>query len=204
MPKLSPTNPFIHPNCEINNSAFGSYTEIGKGSRINNSELGDYSYCDRFADIANAKIGKFANIASFSRIGPTDHPMELASLHHFHYRSSYYFDGAEDDSAFFVKRASRIVTLGHDVWIGHASVIRQEIKIGHGAVIASGAVVTHDVPDYMIVAGVPAKPLRKRFDDAIAQRLVDLAWWDWSHEKLGQAVPDFRNLSIEAFLEKYA
>ena len=60
MPKLSPTNPFIHPNCEINNSAFGSYTEIGKGSRINNSELGDYSYCDRFADIANAKIGKFA------------------------------------------------------------------------------------------------------------------------------------------------
>jgi len=204
MPKLSPTTPFIHPNCEINNSAFGSYTEIGKGSRINNSELGDYSYCDRFADIANAKIGKFANIASFSRIGPTDHPMELASLHHFHYRSSYYFDGAEDDSAFFVKRASRIVTLGHDVWIGHASVIRPEIKIGHGAVIASGAVVTHDVPDYMIVAGVPAKPLRKRFDDAIAQRLVDLAWWDWSHEKLGQAVPDFRNLSIEAFLEKYA
>jgi len=204
MPKLSPTTPFIHPNCEINNSVFGSYTEIGKGSRINNSELGDYSYCDRFADIANAKIGKFANIASFSRIGPTDHPMELASLHHFHYRSSYYFDGAEDDSAFFVKRASRIVTLGHDVWIGHASVIRPEIKIGHGAVIASGAVVTHDVPDYMIVAGVPAKPLRKRFDDAIAQRLVDLAWWDWSHEKLGQAVPDFRNLSIEAFLEKYA
>ncbi|NDH27317.1 MAG: chloramphenicol acetyltransferase, partial [Rhodobacteraceae bacterium] len=57
---------------------------------------------------------------------------------------------------------------------------------------------------YMIVAGVPAKPLRQRFDDTIAERLIDLAWWDWSHEKLGQAVPDFRNLPIEAFLEKYA
>jgi len=51
---------------------------------------------------------------------------------------------------------------------------------------------------------VPAKPLRKRFDESIAERLIDLAWWDWSHEQLGQAVPDFRNLPIEAFLEKYA
>jgi len=196
--------PLLHEACEITNSHFGVYTEVGRGSRVLNTKFGDYSYCDRFADIANAQIGKFANIASYTRIGPTDHPMHCASLHHFLYRTKDYWPDVENDAAFFAHRASRIVDIGHDVWLGHASVIRPEIKIGHGAVVASGAVVTHDVPDYMIVAGVPAKPLRKRFDDSIAERLIDLAWWDWSHEQLGQAVPDFRNLPIEAFLEKYA
>jgi phosphonate metabolism protein (transferase hexapeptide repeat family) len=203
MPKLSPSEPFIHKDCEINNSSFGAYTEIGQGSRVSNSTLNDYSYCDRFADIANAKIGKFSNIASFSRIGPTDHPKELASLHHFHYRSSYYFDNVEDDSEFFAYRASRIATLGHDTWVGHGAIIRPEVKVGDGAIVAAGAVVTKDVSDYMIVAGIPATPLRARFPKNVASRLINLAWWDWPHEKLKQALPDFRALPIEAFLEKY-
>ncbi len=203
MPKLSPSEPFIHKDCEINNSSFGAYTEIGQGSRVSNSTLNDYSYCDRFADIANAKIGKFSNIASFSRIGPTDHPKELASLHHFHYRSSYYFDNVEDDSDFFAYRASRIATLGHDTWVGHGAIIRPEVKVGDGAIVAAGAVVTKDVSDYMIVAGIPATPLRARFPKNVASRLINLAWWDWPHEKLKQALPDFRALPIEAFLEKY-
>jgi|TARA_B100001939_G_scaffold324308_1_gene316187 phosphonate metabolism protein (transferase hexapeptide repeat family) len=203
MPKLSPSEPFIHKDCEINNSSFGAYTEIGQGSRVSNSTLNDYSYCDRFADIANAKIGKFSNIASFSRIGPTDHPKELASLHHFHYRSSYYFDNVEDDSEFFAYRASRIATIGHDTWVGHGAIIRPEVKVGDGAIVAAGAVVTKDVSDYMIVAGIPATPLRARFPKNVASRLINLAWWDWPHEKLKQALPDFRALPIEAFLEKY-
>ena len=203
MPKLSPSEPFIHKDCEINNSSFGAYTEIGQGSRVSNSTLNDYSYCDRFADIANAKIGKFSNIASFSRIGPTDHPKELASLHHFHYRSSYYFDNVEDDSEFFAYRASRIATTGHDTWVGHGAIIRPEVKVGDGAIVAAGAVVTKDVSDYMIVAGIPATPLRARFPKNVASRLINLAWWDWPHEKLKQALPDFRALPIEAFLEKY-
>ena len=203
MPKLSPSEPFIHKDCEINNSSFGAYTEIGQGSRVSNSTLNDYSYCDRFADIAKAKIGKFSNIASFSRIGPTDHPKELASLHHFHYRSSYYFDNVEDDSEFFAYRASRIATIGHDTWVGHGAIIRPEVKVGDGAIVAAGAVVTKDVSDYMIVAGIPATPLRARFPKNVASRLINLAWWDWPHEKLKQALPDFRALPIEAFLEKY-
>ena len=82
MSRLFANAPLIHPDCEIVDSDFGSFTEVGAGSRILNSRLGDYSYCDRFADIANAEIGKFANIASYVRIGPADHPMQLASLHH--------------------------------------------------------------------------------------------------------------------------
>ena len=203
MPKLSSTEPFIHPDCEITNAQFGQYVEVGKGARVLNSIIGDYSYCDRYADIANAHIGKFANIASFSRIGPTDHPKHLASLHHFHYRSSYYFDGRADDSDFFTHRASRVVTIGHDTWIGHGAIIRPEITIGNGAVVAAGAVVTHDVAPYEIVAGVPARPINRRFDTTIADRLQALAWWDWDHDSLDDALEDFRALDIKAFLHKY-
>lgn len=202
--RLSAETPFIHPDCQITGSEFGAYVEIGQGSRVQNSAFGDYSYCDRYADIANARIGKFSNIASFSRIGPTDHPMQQASLHHFLYRSTDYWADAEPDSAFFQHRQSRLAHIGHDTWIGHGAIIRPEVTIGHGAVIASGAVVTRDVAPYQIVAGLPAQPIRDRFPPAIAERLIELAWWDWDHATLRSRLEDFRSLPIEAFLEKYA
>ncbi len=203
MPKLSPIAPLIHPDCEISNSQFGAYCEVGAGSRVLNSSFEDYAYCDRLADIANTTIGKFANIAAMTRIGPTDHPMAKASLHHFLYRSSAYWDEAADDDAFFAARAARRTSLGPDTWIGHGAIIKPEVTIGAGAVIASGAVVTKDVAPYMIVAGLPATPLRPRFNARTAERLLGLAWWNWSHDMLRQALPDFRALAAEAFLEKY-
>ena len=170
---------------------------------MQNSRFGDYSYCDRYADIANAEIGKFANIAAFTRIGPTDHPMAQPSLHHFLYRSADYWDDAEPDAAFFEKRASRVAHIGHDTWVGHGAVIRPEVRIGDGAVVASMAVVTKDVAPYTVVAGIPAKPIKQRFSPDIAQRLIALAWWDWPHSALRSALHDFRTLPVEAFLEKY-
>ena len=147
------------------NSTFGAYCEVGAGSRLTNADFLDYAYCDRFADIANTTVGKFANIAALTRIGPTDHPMDHASLHHFLYRSSYYWDDAPDDAAFFARRAARRTMLGPDTWIGHGAIVRPEVTVGAGAVVAAGAVVTKDVPPYMIVAGIPATPLRARFPD---------------------------------------
>ncbi|WP_420569075.1 chloramphenicol acetyltransferase [Thalassovita sp.] len=203
MTRLSADKPFLHPDVDLNNVTFGRYCEVGKGSRIGHTHMDDYSYCDRYADIANAQIGKFANIASFTRIGATDHPMERASLHHFLYRSPDYFEGAELDDAFFAQRHARTATIGHDTWIGHNAQIKPEVTVGHGAVVASGSVVTKDVPPYMIVAGIPAKPLRARFPDKVARRMMDLAWWDWDHDRLHASLDDFRTLSAEAFLEKY-
>lgn len=203
MARLSPETPVIHPGAEIVASRFGRYCEIGAGSRIAHSDFGDYSYCDRLADIANATVGKFANIAALVRIGPTDHPMTTASLHHFLYRSDDYWDDAAPDAEFFARRRSRRVVIGHDTWIGHGAVIRPEVSVGDGAIVAAGAVVTKDVAPYTIVAGVPARLLRRRFPESVAARLQALAWWDWSHDRLRAALADFRSLEAEAFLEKY-
>ncbi len=106
----------IHPDCEIADSSFGAYVEIGRGSRVAHSSLGDYSYCDRYTDIANAQIGKFANIAAFSRIGATDHPLHTAACHHFLYRSDDYWGDAGRDEDFFAQRRSRIAHIGHDTY----------------------------------------------------------------------------------------
>lgn len=203
MPRLSPDAPFIHPECEITETTFGRYVEIGKGSRVAHSVVGDYSYCDRYADIANAQIGKFANIAALSRIGATDHPLHTAACHHFLYRSDDYWDDADRDMDFFAHRNARLAHIGHDTWIGAGAMIKPEVTLGDGAVVAAGAVVTRDVAPYTIVAGTPATPLRDRQPRDIADRLIALAWWDWPHDRLRAALPDFRTLMAAAFLEKY-
>ena len=203
MAKLKAEAPLVHEGCSITESTFGTFTEVGAGSRIAYSHLGDYSYCDRYADIANATVGKFANIAAFARIGATDHPLHTASCHHFLYRSADYWDDAEVDEAFFAHRRSRRAVIGHDTWIGNGAMIKPEVTLGDGAVVAAGAVVTKDVAPYTIVAGTPAKVLRLRQPPEIAERMMELAWWDWSHAALRAALADFRALPAEAFLEKY-
>ncbi len=76
------------------------------------------------------------------------------------------------------------IIIGNDVWIGYEAVILSGITIGDGAMIGTRAVVTKDVPPYTIVGGVPAKPIRKRFDDVTIARLLELKWWDWSEERI--------------------
>lgn len=203
MSKLSET-PCIDPTASVRDSELGRFVEIGPRCVVAHSTVGDYSYAVEGTQIAYASIGKFANIAAHVRIYASMHPMERASLHHFMYRASWYFEGEPDEAAFFAGRAEKRIRIGHDIWIGHGAVVMPGVSIGTGAVIGSNAVVTRDVPDYAIAVGVPARVIRQRFPDDIAERLLGLAWWDWPHDKLHLALPDFRALPVEAFLEKYA
>jgi phosphonate metabolism protein (transferase hexapeptide repeat family) len=195
--------PLIDPSAQVRASTLGRYTEIGARSKLLECELGDYSYIVNDGDMAYTKAGKFCSIAAMTRINPGNHPMWRASQAHFLYRASAYFEGEADEEAFFDWRRSQRVEIGHDVWIGHAAVVLAGRKVGTGAVVAAGAIVTKDVAPYSIVAGNPARPVRPRFPEAVAARLQRLAWWDWSHEALRLALPDFRGLAIEAFLDKY-
>ena len=202
MPKLD-QEPYLHPGASVRNSQLGHFVEIGEGTHILESVLGNYSYTARYADIAYSVLGKFVNVAAFTRLNPGEHPYHRASLHHFMYRSSYFWPDEPDETAVFDWRRSRPVKVGHDTWIGHGAVIMKGVTIGDGAIIAAKAVVTKDVPPYGVVAGTPAKLIKWRHPRGIADRLQALAWWDWSHEQLKAALPDFRALSAEAFLERY-
>ncbi|MGW2514137.1 phosphonate metabolism protein/1,5-bisphosphokinase (PRPP-forming) PhnN [Streptomyces scopuliridis] len=200
-PGALPAAGIAHEGSTAVAGTLGRYTEVGQGSRLADVELGDYSYCDRYCDLANTTVGKFSNIASFVRIGATDHPLDRASLHHFMYRSAKYWPDAEDDAEWFAKRHSRRTTIGHDTWIGHGAQVKPDVVVGNGAVIASGAIVTKDVPPYAIVVGVPARVIRFRQPPEIARRLKRLARWDWDHATLRERLGDFRTLSAVDLLE---
>nr|WP_238151077.1 CatB-related O-acetyltransferase [Kribbella sindirgiensis] len=74
--------------------------------------------------------------------------------------------------------------IGHDVWLGYQTLVMPGVRIGHGAIVASGSVVTGDIPDYGIAGGNPAKLIRRRYADAEVDRLLELAWWNWPLEHL--------------------
>ena len=76
------------------------------------------------------------------------------------------------------------IVIGNDVWIGYEAVILAGVTVGDGAIIGTRAVVTKDVPPYTIVAGIPAKPIRKRFSEDTIATLLQLRWWDWSEERI--------------------
>ena len=195
-------DPTIASTASVTNVSFGSYCEIGPHNFIENSHLGDYSYTGQFCFVQNAQIGKFANIAAAVRIGPTDHPYERASLHHFTYRPQMYGFADGEDEAFFEHRLSRITTIGHDTWIGHGAIIMPEVTVGNGAIIGSGAVVTKDIPPYAIAVGVPARIVKYRFEPDTIAALEKMQWWDWEPELLKERLEDFRG-PIGKFIEKY-
>ena len=195
--------PTIDPTAKVQDGKFGRYCEVGARTMLLDVEMGDYSYVVNDSQMTYTTIGKFCSIAAMTRINPGNHPMHRATQAHFTYRASAYFPGEPDDAEFFAWRKSHRVHIGNDVWIGHGAIVLPGRRVGTGSVIAGGAIVTKDVPDYTIVAGNPARPIRRRFPEEIAARLMQLAWWDWDHETLRLALPDFRTLIIEQFLDKY-
>ncbi|MFS2327053.1 DapH/DapD/GlmU-related protein [Brucella sp. H1_1004] len=201
--RLQNSEPRIHSTAQLKGSKLGRYADIGERVILREVTVGDFTYLERNSEGIYAEIGKFCSIASNVRINALEHPMERLTTHKVSYRPNEYFRYLGVDSAFRERRQAKRVTIGNDVWIGHGAVITPGINIGHGAVIGANAVVTKDVAPYRIVGGVPARIIRKRFDDAIVDRLLALCWWDWPVEKLYEAIPDIQTFEIEAFLEKW-
>lgn len=96
------------------------------------------------------------------------------------------------------------VTIGSDVWIGHGARILSGTKLGDGAVVGAGAVVTGSVRPYSIVAGVPARELRRRFSDDEIAALEAIRWWDWPDEKVIEEVGGLSSPDISGFVAKHA
>jgi phosphonate metabolism protein (transferase hexapeptide repeat family) len=195
--------PYINGTANVVDCNLGRFTVVGPFTLIQESSLDDYSYIMGNGNVIYSHIGKFCSIAAMVRINPGNHPMHRATQHHFTYRSEQFGLGP-DDPEVFDSRREKAVTIGHDVWIGHGAVVLPGVNIGTGAVVGAGAVVSKDVAPYTIVAGVPAKPIRLRFPRSAQKALLKLQWWNWTDDQLKTALPDFRQLDIDAFITKYA
>jgi chloramphenicol O-acetyltransferase type B len=133
-------------------------------------------------------IGSFCSIATgatFVMHGNQGHRAEWASTFPFFYMNK---DGAFAEPLDPFRPAGDTV-VGNDVWIGTEAMIMPGVKIGHGAVVGSRALVTRDVEPYTIVGGHPARPIRKRFSDEEIAMLLELAWWEWPLEQIRDAMP---------------
>ena len=200
-PKLAET--VIESTVKLREATIGRCCEVLGDTAIEYTELGDYSYLGPGCMVADAEIGRFCAIAAQVRIGAPNHPLDRPSQHRFTYCPEYYTADAQRDHTFFRQRRADRVVIGNDVWIGHAVIVMPGVKVGDGAVLAAGAVVTRDVAPYTIVGGVPARQIRERFSRETAAQLSRIAWWNWPSETIWQRLPEFQSGDVEAFCARW-
>jgi len=181
----------------IINSRIHGTSKVQSGSHIVNTTFDRHSYCGYDCEIINCDIGSFCSIANHVIIGGARHPMEWVSM------SPVFSEGRGGVKVKFAKHrreATLKTVIGHDVWIGGNAIIKQGVKIGIGTVVGMGSVVTKDIEPYSIVAGCPAKMIRKRFDDSIINKLFEIKWWEFDDLRLTKYAKYFT--SPEDFINK--
>ncbi|MDQ0969214.1 acetyltransferase-like isoleucine patch superfamily enzyme [Flavobacterium sp. W4I14] len=192
-----------YPTCrfditsQIVDSEFEKYVVIFDYTKLYNTKVGAYSYIQMNGRIFHCEIGKFCSIASSVSIAPGLHDMSRVSTH-----PSFYFCTPVLPKIYVTENKLDLfkkVTIGHDVWIGEKVVILDGVKVGNGAVIASGAIVNKDVEPYSVVAGVPARHIKYRFDPEIILLLEKSEWWNYSDEWFEQNADMM--LETEKFIE---
>lgn len=159
----------------IIHSELDKHVFIGMDTSLNNVKMGKHSYVNSNSHLRNVKIGNFTSIGSNVIIGVGTHPTSLVSTHPAFYSNNKGFKTYADKNYF---DEYPYVEIGNDVWIGSRATILGNVKIGDGAIIAYGAVVTKDVPPYAIVGGIPAKIIKYRFSTEIIERLLHIKWWN--------------------------
>lgn len=171
----------------IRDCKLAKHTRVLPRCNLIRVEMARYSYIGTNTIVSDTKIGAFCSIGSSCSIGGGVHPTDRVSTSPVFYDSSNCFrekNYISADSRNPVKQPQTII--GNDVWIGENVFVSAGVNIGDGAVIGAHAVITKDVPPYAIVAGVPAKILRYRFDEATIKELMATQWWEWSEEKLAE------------------
>lgn len=171
--------------------------KICSRSELTNCSIGRYTYVGYQNFMLNVSIGSFCSIADRCSIGGAMHNMEYVST------SPVFHEGKnvlrKNFSMHPMPKMPRTI-IDSDVWIGQGVFIKGGLRIGTGAVIGMGSVVTHDIGPYEIWAGNPAKLIRKRFDDLTIKNLIESKWWEISDGKLEEYARYFNNPSL--FLEK--
>ena len=165
----------------IRNSRIDKTAKIYSGTEFYDSSIGRHSYIGYNSEIHSCDIGAFCSIANGLIVGGAKHPLDWVST-----SPVFYEVGGGTGSHLGSNKIEPLkrTSIGNDVWIGSRVIIMQGLKIGTGAVIGAGSVVTKDVPPYAIVAGCPARIIKYRFDEDTIRLLLESRWWEWSNNEL--------------------
>lgn len=186
----------IYKNVNVVKSIIGDYASIGDDSVVNGSIIHKFVNLNRRVDInrsiidyrtyvgvnsviRSSTIGKYCSLSWNLSIGGKNHNYKTLTTHP-KWRFFRMTPNLENIQPNLGEHSS--CKIGNDVWLGANTVVLRNVEIGDGAVIGAGSVVTKDVPPYSIVVGNPAKVIKKRFDDAIIEELLDIQWWEWPDE----------------------
>lgn len=180
-------------------SLLGNNTVLFKNVLLQNAQVSDYSYVQSNSIIMNTTIGRFCSIASNVSIGLPEHPMTMVSTNPVFYDNTQPLPFSFTGTKIYESNLKQTV-IEDDVWIGQNAMVKSGVIIRVGAVVGAGAVVTKDVEPYSIVAGVPAKHIKYRFESDIRSNLLASKWWTFDEEKLTKIAPYFK--TPQMFLDK--
>lgn len=191
---------------DITESKISKKSKISRFAKLYHCTINDHSYVGAGSKLFYTTLGKYCSIGGDCKIGSASHPLNFISSSPIFYTKTnltgeVWCDNDKNYTSY------KPVVIGNDVWIGSSATILGGIKIGNGAVIGAGAVVTKDVPDYAIVGGVPAKIIRKRFSDEIIEKLLKSEWWNEEDNKIKQNLKlftiDISNKNYEIVLNNF-
>lgn len=180
------------------NTTFTPFTHILKGAKLHNVKVGKYSRIGVNCQVTNAVIGNFTAIGKNTVITVGQHPTNYLTSHSIFYEKGNW--GWHDDWIAPIDfKSDKKVTIGNDVWIGRQCIIMDGVTIGDGAIVATGAVVTKDVPPFSIVGGVPAKIIKYKFPQEVIDRLEEIQWWNLPDEEITNVIDLFhvKNPTLE-------
>lgn len=178
-------------------STIHNTSKVCPGSNIVQSEMDKFSYIGKHCQLLEVKVGKFCSIGDYCYIGGANHPMKWASTSPVFHCGRNILKKNFSNKEF--KDERKMTEIGNDVWIGSHCLIKRGIKIGNGAVIGMGSVVTKDVKPYEIIGGNPSRFIRMRFDEDIICRIENCKWWeleDWEILQVAEHIDDV-NLFID-------
>lgn len=180
-------------------SSFTKFTHILRGARLNNAHIGKYSRAGVNCKLTNVTVGNFSCIGADCVVGVGQHPTNYLTYHSIFYKQGNW--GWHDDWIKYPKgfQEQAHITIGNNVWIGQKVVIMDGVTIGDNSIVATGAIVTKDVPPYSIVGGVPAKVIKTLFNDEMRKRLDEIQWWNLEDNEITKVIDLFHipNPSIE-------
>lgn len=189
----------IFGGCSIRNTKLESRINIYDNNMLCDVEIGSFTYLSFSNWIDQAKIGRFCSIGRDLICGHGNHPTNWISTSPVFFSTKKQCGISFSDQDKFSERS--LISIGNDVWIGDRVFIKDCIKIGDGAIIGAGSVITKNVPDYAIVAGVPARVIRFRFSPEQILQLLEIKWWNWDENRLRNLQPVFSQSSVDEFIK---